>query len=735
MQLTRLLIVLSGRLALAAACGFPPIVDNATVTVNNRVLTFACLNGYKFSDGSNIKNVTCSGNPTTWSPIDGRCTVQSRCSNLTSSLTPAMSIDSTDTYTGAIVNVRCNTGTLYKANGLSVQPFKCMSSGFWDRMVLPCSNVTCPVFAVQGAIQNISDGSGNYGSVSTWTCDFGTSFPGGLKNMSATCSVTGVWSVLPPLSGCQAGLCIPGWTSYNSRCYAVSDQATGQLRRDVAAASCRTKGGQLATINDGAENAFLTEITGLTSAMTPAEAIVGYWIGARRTGGDGAWLSADSDGSAVNVTYTNWMLGYPEGLGDCAQLTFEGLWKDKPCESLEPYICERPQVCGTPPAIQNGAALLASNGTLTMASNGLTLTYMCNRGYWFSNGLTSASVTCSGSGSWTYAESCQAVYCPSIIVKRGYISRRSVNTDIANATLVINCKDGFTTPSGQTSLTVTCQEDGTWKPAIFEECVPASCSLPAVPNAVASLNASRAGVMDVYTCQQGYQLEDSGTQVSVTCMPDGTWYPNTTGCQRQACPPFVALNATMSRTSAFYQDRVLVTCLTGYRLAPGVTSGTVACLAGGTWSSEALTCQRYYCADPPPDVANANKSTNESAAGTQVNYTCTDGYQLSSPDQQPLSAVCDLVQVTWVFQQNSACTPIPGNDTTPVNALVEFYGSVSVATLVLLLSIVALVSSATEPVVSSSEGELKIMESHQLAVFSSNSKDLDKDTSVASVHT
>jgi predicted outer membrane repeat protein len=104
-----------------------------------------------------------------------------------------------------------------------------------------------------------------------------------------------------------------------------------QIRWELAASHCRSMGGYLASVTDGAENAFLADRWKYA-----------YWIGAndRAVEGDWVWESGEP------WDYTSWA-GEPSpapnggALENCA--VFGGLysvWFDDPCENNKSFICE-----------------------------------------------------------------------------------------------------------------------------------------------------------------------------------------------------------------------------------------------------------------------------------------------------------------------------------------------------------------------------------------------------------
>lgn len=62
-----------------------------------------------------------------------------------------------------------------------------------------------------------------------------------------------------------------------------------------------------------------------------------FWIGyhLNETTAEWTWYKDEF------TNYTNFAVGYPE-FERCARTSVNGLWKDRDCDSLLPYVCEKP---------------------------------------------------------------------------------------------------------------------------------------------------------------------------------------------------------------------------------------------------------------------------------------------------------------------------------------------------------------------------------------------------------
>ena len=92
---------------------------------------------------------------------------------------------------------------------------------------------------------------------------------------------------------------------------------------------CRERHSDLATISNSRDNNIA-----LKSKTNSAENNV--WIGLNNNNTQGAWRwSEDSS----NVSFCNWNKYEPNGNSDCVEMTKDGCWNDKSCNTKLPFIC------------------------------------------------------------------------------------------------------------------------------------------------------------------------------------------------------------------------------------------------------------------------------------------------------------------------------------------------------------------------------------------------------------
>lgn len=107
------------------------------------------------------------------------------------------------------------------------------------------------------------------------------------------------------------------------------------------AARCEAAGGALVSIDDAAENTWLSQ-------RMAALADDGYWISGTDAEDEGVWRWADGrvffdvTADAAAQRFALWDEGQPNDLDgeDCLRV-IDGLWRDLDCDELIAYACER----------------------------------------------------------------------------------------------------------------------------------------------------------------------------------------------------------------------------------------------------------------------------------------------------------------------------------------------------------------------------------------------------------
>ncbi|XP_071494562.1 C-type lectin lectoxin-Thr1-like [Diadema antillarum] len=130
----------------------------------------------------------------------------------------------------------------------------------------------------------------------------------------------------------SSSCCETFWMQRGSFCYRVIGSPLNWLDAGTA---CRNYGGELASIQDGAENTFVYDLW-RTQTRSPSG---GFWIGLNDVSNENNF--AYSDGTAYD--YQHWAPGEPnnDDNEDCIHLwknTKE--WNDRECSSELAYVCK-----------------------------------------------------------------------------------------------------------------------------------------------------------------------------------------------------------------------------------------------------------------------------------------------------------------------------------------------------------------------------------------------------------
>lgn len=141
---------------------------------------------------------------------------------------------------------------------------------------------------------------------------------------------TGGWSASAPGMQPKCGGCVQ--SKSGSTTYQLCD---GPLKQAAAASTCASRGGELATVNDVFEDAFLRALSATAGSA---------YIGLNDLGEQGRYVWP----SGKVATYTNWLPGQPDnsmGQEHCVQL-YDGKavarWNDISCATELPYLCQIP---------------------------------------------------------------------------------------------------------------------------------------------------------------------------------------------------------------------------------------------------------------------------------------------------------------------------------------------------------------------------------------------------------
>ncbi|XP_042183094.1 sushi, von Willebrand factor type A, EGF and pentraxin domain-containing protein 1 isoform X3 [Oncorhynchus tshawytscha] len=323
----------------------------------------------------------------------------------------------------------------------------------------------------------------------------------------------------------------------------------------------------------------------------------------------------------------------------------------------------RPANCGRPTSIQNGQVLGSDFGY------GHEVWYKCEEGYSLSGG--NPTRLCRGDGLWGEgpAPRCDIIACdPPQDISHGFLNGSSFNYDDV---VEYVCFDGYEVVGDPV---LRCSAQGHWVGTV-PECLPCLCTPPMLKYGVVLGRDHACGDRISFHCDEGYKILGPST---ATCEKGGLWSPGVPVCGRGRCvaaPPTIQ-HAVQQGGGATAADTVTYRCRPGYQMKgsyPHVTCGRE-----GRWGEVRISCEPVSCGAPTP-VPHAQVVGETFTFGSQIQYRCDEGYELSS---QSDSLSCQS-EGTW-SKQSIRCRPAPcplpanlpthvmvtGEDLTPVGGVV-----------------------------------------------------------------
>ncbi|XP_045207056.2 uncharacterized protein LOC123559381 [Mercenaria mercenaria] len=196
-------------------------------------------------------------------------------------------------------------------------------------------------------------------------------------------------------------------------------------------------------------------------------------------------------------------------------------------------------------------------------------------------------------------------------------------------TVTVTCAEGYLFGGGykgETSVSLTCESDGSWNVLNPPFCERQYCGLaPDISNGYkVTASGVQGGDVIQYTCNHGYNMEGSNL---VTCLSNSSWgvLPQ---CKATECPALQTqiTNATFAniKGDGIQHDSVVkVTCAPYFELIGPVT---ISC-EQGQWISELPQCQPIPC--PVSTFWNADVDMTQSfVMNNPVHVQCNTGYSL-----------------------------------------------------------------------------------------------------------
>ncbi|KAM4044946.1 C4b-binding protein alpha chain-like isoform 2-T3 [Anomaloglossus baeobatrachus] len=286
-------------------------------------------------------------------------------------------------------------------------------------------------------------------------------------------------------------------------------------------------------------------------------------------------------------------------------------------------FCTRRQ-CTHPGDIQNGEFEVTDNFFF-----GSRVTYKCDEGYRLSSKRNTRD--CLADGSWSnVTPQCEAVLCiaPDKPTDGTLDPEKDEYTYLDAVTF--RCNKGLHVVGASS---VSCTSDGTWS-AASPTCKAVDCPDPAQVQ-----NGRRvSGFRGPYTLNHAvrYECEDNfvmNGSSSIICTADSQWSSEAPKCLSVcATPPkypFAVLRDNFTNIIYFDQTTVLYECKPGYISDLDKLNQNIITCSGRSWSTLVKFCSPISCGDPG-NVMNSNRIGSEFTFGSRVDYTCQEGYHMTS---------------------------------------------------------------------------------------------------------
>uniref|UniRef100_A0A8C6QS07 Sushi domain-containing protein n=1 Tax=Nannospalax galili TaxID=1026970 RepID=A0A8C6QS07_NANGA len=243
-----------------------------------------------------------------------------------------------------------------------------------------------------------------------------------------------------------------------------------------------------------------------------------------------------------------------------------------------------------------------------------------------------------------------------IEIENGFLSESDFVYAL-NKTTQYRCKQGYVTPNGESSGSVTCLEDG-WSAQPL--CIK-SCDMPVFENAKTQNTGTWFKLNDKvdYECHVGYENKHKYRKGSITCTYDG--WSDTPSCFEKECHiPIIEQYLVVDPRKEKYKigDLLKFSCRHGLaRVGPD----SAQCYHFG-WSPKFPTCKGQVkpCGQPPELLNGEVKGTQkeEYGHGEVVEYNCNLRFVLKGPNK------IQCVDGTWTtlptcIEEERTCADIP----------------------------------------------------------------------------
>ncbi|XP_069779037.1 sushi, von Willebrand factor type A, EGF and pentraxin domain-containing protein 1 isoform X2 [Narcine bancroftii] len=362
-----------------------------------------------------------------------------------------------------------------------------------------------------------------------------------------------------------------------------------------------------------------------------------------------------------------------------------------------PY-CERIN-CGLPPILDNGS-FIAEDYLFRSA-----VSYQCNNGYYL---LGDSKLFCADDGNWSgvvpvcldldecaLGSDCdKKSECINTVGSYTCTCRPPYSGDGKNCTDPIRCKDPGTPAHGLAegavhfvgdqvtfscedgyqlngTANITCLEDEQWSDAV-PHCQARSCSTPSIPaNGMIEGNVFTYGMKVVYSCNEGYMLSGAA---GISCLANGSWSHETPICEPLICPtPQDTDNGRYTMNGITYLSTVTYTCNIGYQLHG---PATLICNSTGQWNESSPVCEIVSCGPPPP-LPSADVIGSKFTFGSNISYSCKEGYTLLGEETRQCLAH-GMWSLSTVQCVALSCGPAPNIDHAFPETGHKLYGDIAI---------------------------------------------------------
>ncbi|XP_013395918.1 MAM and LDL-receptor class A domain-containing protein 1 [Lingula anatina] len=184
--------------------------------------------------------------------------------------------------------------------------------------------------------------------------------------------------------------------------------------------------------------------------------------------------------------------------------------------------------------------------------------------------------------------------------------------------------------------------------------------IPQVSRARSNSTSRTHGSVVGYQCDTGYMFPSDAENITAIQCEQVQWTQTPPDCQVVNCttsPPSVA-NSTSVQGGIRYGSNVNYTCYNGYQLPNGAVFTQSTCQADGTWSNILVHCEPKHCGSRP-SVTNALVVLDEGTVVTsRISYHCNPGYQIEGSDGLVQEVTCSL-EAQWNTTELENCTEAP----------------------------------------------------------------------------